>query len=98
MIYVVISLIATAMAILQSEIEQRQLKGADVTAYTKVLHILNAAHIFLRDGDAAGLEATVFAMNRAVDATDTDAAIVIRKGETMTAEKTAKLNKLTKGK
>jgi hypothetical protein len=98
MIEAIIALIYTAYSLLQAEIEKRQRQAADVTGYIKVLHILDAAGKFLRDGDAAGLEGVVFALNKAVDATDTDAAIVIRKGEVLSEEKQKKFDRLVKGK
>ena len=96
MINVVISLIYTAYAILQAEIEQRQKQAADVSKLIKVLHVLDAAGRSLRDGDAGSLDGIVFALNKAVDATPTDEAVVIHKGETLTTDKQKHIDQLTK--
>jgi hypothetical protein len=96
MINVVISLIYTAYAMLQAEIEQRQKQAGDVSKLIKVLHMLDAAGRSLRDGDAGSLDGIVFALNKAVDATPADEAVVIRKGETLTADKQKQIDELTK--
>jgi hypothetical protein len=96
MINVVISLIYTAYAMLQAEIEERQKKAADVSKQIKVLHMLDAAGRSLRDGDAGSLDGIVYALNKAVDATPAVEAVVIRKGETITADKQKHIDELTK--
>jgi hypothetical protein len=96
MINVVISLIYTAYAMLQAEIEERQKKAADASKLIKVLHVLDAAGRSLRDGDAGSLDGVVFALNKAVDATPVEEAVVIRKGEVLSADKQKHIDQLTR--
>jgi predicted DNA-binding protein len=94
MINVVISLIYTAIAILQSEVEARLKAASDATGLQKSLFILQAVVAFLRDGDAAGLAGAVNALNRSVDATPQTEVMVIKPDETLTPEKLSKLKSL----
>ncbi len=96
MLNAIIALIYTAYGLLQSEIEARQKQAADVSKYLKVLYALNACGLALKDDNAAGLEAVVFALNRAKDASVNDELMVVGANETLTPEKLAKLDGIVK--
>lgn len=76
MINIAISLIYTAYSIIQSEIEDRQRKQADVTNLLKILHVLDACGKTLR-GDESSLDSLAFALNRALDASDDDEEVMV---------------------